>query len=154
MHNMLEIGTKAPDFELEDQNGKTHKLSDYKGKKVILYFYPKDNTSGCTKQAVGYSANKKEFEKKGVVILGVSKDSVASHKKFEEKQNLSITILADPERKVIESYDVWKEKKNYGKVSMGVVRTTYLIDENGKIIKANDKVKAAEDPDNMLKEIN
>ena len=150
---MLEIGTKAPDFELEDQNGKTHKLSDYKGKKVILYFYPKDNTSGCTKQAVGYSANKKEFEKKGVVILGVSKDSVASHKKFEEKQNLSITILADPERKVIEAYDVWKEKKNYGKVSMGVVRTTYLIDEKGKIIKANDKVKAAEDPDNMLKEV-
>ena len=150
---MLEIGTKTPDFELEDQNGKTHKLSDYKGKKVILYFYPKDNTSGCTKQAVGYSANKKEFEKKGVVILGVSKDSVASHKKFEEKQNLSITILADPERKVIEAYDVWKEKKNYGKVSMGVVRTTYLIDEKGKIIKANDKVKAAEDPDNMLKEL-
>ena len=150
---MLEIGTKAPDFELEDQNGKTHKLSDYKGKKVILYFYPKDNTSGCTKQAVGYSANKKEFEKKGVVILGVSKDSVASHKKFEEKQNLTITILADPERKVIEAYDVWKEKKNYGKVSMGVVRTTYLIDEKGKIIKANDKVKAAEDPENMLKEV-
>lgn len=153
MHNMLEIGTKAPDFELEDQNGKTHKLSDYKGKKVILYFYPKDNTSGCTKQAVGYSTNKKEFEKKGVIILGVSKDSVASHKKFEEKQNLSITILADPERKVIEAYDVWKEKKNYGKVSMGVVRTTYLIDENGIIIKANDKVKAAEDPDKMLGEI-
>ena len=150
---MLEIGTKAPDFELEDQNGKTHKLSDYKGKKVILYFYPKDNTSGCTKQAVGYSTNKKEFEKKGVVILGVSKDSVASHKKFEEKQNLTITILADPERKVIEAYDVWKEKKNYGKVSMGVVRTTYLIDEKGKIIKANDKVKAAEDPENMLNEI-
>ena len=150
---MLEIGTKAPDFELEDQNGKTHKLSDYKGKKVILYFYPKDNTSGCTKQAVGYSTNKKEFEKKGVIILGVSKDSVASHKKFEEKQNLSITILADPERKVIEAYDVWKEKKNYGKVSMGVVRTTYLIDENGIIIKANDKVKAAEDPDKMLGEI-
>ena len=150
---MLEIGTKAPDFELEDQNGKTHKLSDYKGKKVILYFYPKDNTSGCTKQAVGYSTNKKEFEKKGVIILGVSKDSVASHKKFEEKQNLSITILADPERKVIEAYDVWKEKKNYGKVSMGVVRTTYLIDEKGIIIKANDKVKAAEDPDKMLGEI-
>ncbi len=150
---MLEIGTKAPDFELEDQNGKTHKLSDYKGKKVILYFYPKDNTSGCTKQAVGYSTNKKEFEKKGIVILGVSKDSVASHKKFEEKQNLTITILADPERKVIEAYDVWKEKKNYGKVSMGVVRTTYLIDENGIIIKANDKVKAAEDPDKMLEEI-
>ena len=95
----------------------------------------------------------KEFEKKGIVILGVSKDSVASHKKFEEKQNLTITILADPERKVIEAYDVWKEKKNYGKVSMGVVRTTYLIDENGIIIKANDKVKAAEDPDKMLEEI-
>ena len=150
---MLEIGTKAPDFELEDQNGKTHKLSDYKGKKVILYFYPKDNTSGCTKQAVGYSTNKKEFEKKGIVILGVSKDSVASHKKFEEKQNLTITILADPERKVIEAYDVWKEKKNYGKVSMGVVRTTYFIDEKGIIIKANDKVKAAEDSDKMLEEI-
>ena len=150
---MLEIGTKAPDFELEDQNGKTHKLSDYKGKKVILYFYPKDNTSGCTKQAVGYSTNKKEFEKKGVVILGISKDSVASHKKFEEKQNLTITILADPERKVIEAYDVWKEKKNYGKVSMGVVRTTYFIDEKGIIIKANDKVKAAEDSDKMLEEI-
>ena len=150
---MLDIGTKAPDFSLPDQNGTVHSLADYKGKKVILYFYPKDNTSGCTKQAVGYSANKKEFEKKGVVILGVSKDSVASHKKFEEKQNLTITILADPERKVIEAYDVWKEKKNYGKVSMGVVRTTYLIDEKGKIIKANDKVKAAEDPDNMLKEV-
>ncbi len=150
---MLKIGTKAPDFELQDQNGNTHKLSDYKGKKVILYFYPKDNTSGCTKQAVGYSTNKKEFEKKGIIILGVSKDTVASHKRFEEKQNLTITILADPERKIIEAYDVWKEKKNYGKVSMGVVRTTYLIDEKGIIIKANDKVKAAEDPDNMLKEI-
>ena len=150
---MLKIGTKAPDFELQDQNGNTHKLSDYKGKKVILYFYPKDNTSGCTKQAVGYSTNKKEFEKKGIIILGVSKDTVASHKRFEEKQNLTITILADPERKIIEAYDVWKEKQNYGKVSMGVVRTTYLIDEKGIIIKANDKVKAAEDPDNMLKEI-
>ena len=150
---MLEIGTKAPDFELPDQNGKVHKLSDYKGKKVILYFYPKDNTSGCTKQAIGYSENKKKFESKGVVILGISKDSVDSHKRFEEKQNLTITILADPERKVIEAYDVWKEKKNYGKVSMGVVRTTYLIDEKGIIIKANDKVKAAEDPTNMLTEI-
>ena len=148
---MLEIGTKAPNFELPDQNGNVHKLSDYKGKKVILYFYPKDNTSGCTKQAVGYSENKKEFNQKGVEIIGVSKDSVESHKRFEEKQNLTITILADPERKVIEAYDVWKEKKNYGKVSMGVVRTTYLIDEKGIIIKANDKVKAAEDPANMLK---
>ncbi len=150
---MLETGIKAPNFELPDQNGNTHKLSDYKGKKVLLYFYPKDNTSGCTKQAVGYSGNKKNFENKGVVILGISKDSVESHKRFEEKQNLTITLLADPERKVIEAYDVWKEKKNYGKVSMGVVRTTYLIDEKGIIIKANDKVKAAEDPEKMLQEI-
>ena len=114
---MLEVGVKAPDFELPDQNGKIHRLSDYAG------------------------------------ILGVSKDSVSSHKRFEEKYGLAFTLLADPERKVIEAYDVWKEKKNYGKVSMGVVRTTYLIDEQGVIIKANDKVKAADDPENMLKEL-
>ena len=150
---MLEIGTKAPDFELQDQNGDIHKLSDYKGNKVILYFYPKDNTLGCTKQACGYSALKPQFKKKGVTILGVSTDTVASHKNFEEKHNLTFTILADPERKVIEAYDVWKEKRLYGKFSMGVVRTTYLIDENGIIIKANDKVKAAEDPGKMLKEL-
>ena len=150
---MLKTKKKAPDFSLPDQNGDMHSLSDYLGKKVILYFYPKDNTSGCTKQACGFADRYPQKKKKGAVILGVSKDSVASHKKFEEKQNLTITILADPERKVIEAYDVWKEKKNYGKVSMGVVRTTYLIDENGIIIKANDKVKAAEDPDKMLEEI-
>ncbi|MBQ4246575.1 MAG: thioredoxin-dependent thiol peroxidase [Succinivibrio sp.] len=150
---MLEVGSKAPDFALPDQNGKIHSLSDYAGKKVILYFYPKDNTAGCTKQACGYSKNAPAFTEKGVVILGVSKDSVASHKKFEDKQALTITLLSDPERKVIEEYDVWKEKKMCGKVSMGVVRTTYLIDEKGIIIKANDKVKAADDPDNMLKEL-
>ncbi|MCI8490343.1 MAG: thioredoxin-dependent thiol peroxidase [Lachnospiraceae bacterium] len=148
---MLETGIKAPDFELPDQNGTMHKLSDYKGKKVILYFYPRDNTSGCTKQACGFSERYPQFLEQGAVVLGVSKDTVASHKKFEEKQNLAFTLLADPERKVIEAYDVWKEKKNYGKVSMGVVRTTYLIDEDGIIIRANDKVKAAEDPENMLK---
>ena len=147
---MLEVGTKAPDFELPDQNGDMHKLSDYAGKKVILYFYPKDNTPGCTKQAYGFSERYAQFMAKDVVILGVSKDSVASHKKFEEKYGLKFTLLSDTERKVIEAYDVWKEKKNYGKVSMGVVRTTYLIDEQGVIIKANDKVKAAEDPENML----
>lgn len=147
---MLETGTKAPDFTLPDQNGESHSLSDYRGKKVILYFYPKDNTSGCTKQACGYSALKPQIEEKGAVVLGISKDSVASHKRFEEKQNLSITILSDTERSVIEAYDVWKEKKNYGKVSMGVVRTTYLIDEDGVIIMANDKVKAADDPEKML----
>ena len=150
---MLEVGTKAPDFELPDQNGELHKLSDYLGKKVILYFYPKDNTPGCTKQACGFSELFPQFSEKGAVILGVSKDSILSHKKFEEKYGLTFTLLSDTERKVIELYDVWKEKKNYGKVSMGVVRTTYLIDENGFIIKANDKVKASDDPKNMLKEI-
>lgn len=147
---MLETGTTAPDFTLPDQNGKNHSLKEYRGKKVILYFYPKDNTPGCTKQACGYSALLPQIEEKGAIVLGVSKDSVVSHKRFEEKQNLSITILSDPERKVIEVYDVWKEKKNYGKVSMGVVRTTYLIDENGIIIMANDKVKAADDSEKML----
>ena len=150
---MLEVGIKAPDFELPDQNGDMHKLSDYLGKKVILYFYPKDNTPGCTKQACGFSELFPQFSEKGAIVLGVSKDSIASHKKFEEKYGLTFTLLSDTERKVIELYDVWKEKKNYGKVSMGVVRTTYLIDDNGFIIKANDKVKASDDPKNMLKEI-
>lgn len=151
---MLETGTKAPDFALLDQNGEIHKLSDYAGKKVILYFYPKDNTAGCTKQACGFSERYPQFIEKNAVVLGISKDSVASHKKFEEKYGLAFTLLSDTEHKVIEAYDVWKEKKNYGKVYMGIVRTTYLIDENGIIIKANDKVKAADDPENMLKEIN
>lgn len=147
---MLTIGTKAPDFTLPDQNGEMHSLQDYRGKKVILYFYPKDNTSGCTKQACSYTAMRPQFAEKGAVILGVSKDTVASHKRFEEKQNLGITLLADPERTVIEAYDVWKEKKLYGKTSMGVVRTTYLIDEKGTIIRADDKVKAAADAANLL----
>lgn len=147
---MLDIGTVAPDFTLPDQNGDMHSLSDYKGQKVILYFYPKDNTSGCTKQACGFSERMPQIRSKGAVVLGVSKDSVNSHKSFETKQNLNFTILSDTDRKVIEAYDCWKEKKNYGKVSMGVVRTTYLIDEKGVIIMANDKVKAAEDPQNML----
>lgn len=147
---MLETGTKAPDFELPDQNGTMHTLKEYRGKKVLLYFYPRDNTPGCTRQACGYSQRAELFARKGTVILGVSKDTVASHKRFEEIQGLGITLLSDPDRKVIEAYDVWKEKKNYGKVSMGVVRTTYLIDENGIIILANDKVKAADDPENML----
>ncbi len=150
---MLETGTRAPEFTLPDQNGEMHSLSDYRGKKVILYFYPKDNTSGCTKQACGYSRLVPQFTEKGAVVLGVSKDTVSSHKRFEEKQELKITILADPEKEVIRLYDVWKEKKLYGKPSMGVVRTTYLIDEEGIIIKANDKVKAADDPDKMLAEL-
>ena len=150
---MLETGMKAPDFELPDQNGKVHKLSDYKGMKVILYFYPKDNTSGCTKQACGFGDRYPQFKEKGAVILGVSKDSVASHKKFEEKYGLPFTLLSDTELSVIKAYDVWKEKKNYGKVTMGVVRTTYLIDEDGVIIKAMDKVKAADNPQEMLDEL-
>ena len=150
---MLEIGTKAPSFELPDQNGVLHTLEEYKGKKIILYFYPKDNTPGCTKQACGFSERYPQFMEKGAVVIGISKDTVASHKKFEEKYNLAFTLLSDTELEVIKAYDVWKEKKNYGKVSMGVVRTTYLIDENGIIIKANDKVKAADDAEKMIEEI-
>lgn len=150
---MLEIGTKAPAFELPDQNGIMHTLEEYKGKKIILYFYPKDNTPGCTKQACGFSERYPQFTEKGAVVLGISKDTVASHKKFEEKFGLAFTLLSDTELEVIKAYDVWKEKKNYGKVSMGVVRTTYLIDEDGIIIKANDKVKAADDAEKMLGEI-
>lgn len=147
---MLNVGTKAPAFSLPDQNGEMHTLKDYRGKKVILYFYPKDSTPGCTKQACGFAELYPQFVEKGAVILGISKDSVKSHKNFETKYNLPFTLLSDPEKGVIEAYDVWKEKKNYGKVSMGVVRTTYLIDEDGVIIKAIDKVKAAENPQQML----
>ena len=150
---MLEIGTQAPDFTLPDQNGNRHSLSDYRGKKVILYFYPKDNTPGCTKQACGFAERYPQFIEKGAVVLGISKDSVASHKKFEEKYGLPFTILSDPELVAIQAYDVWQEKKNYGKTYMGVVRTTYLIDEEGKIAKAFDKVKAADNPEQMLGEL-
>ncbi len=151
---MLETGIKAPDFTLPDQNGENRSLSDYRGQKVILYFYPKDMTGGCTKQACSFGDLYPQFREKGAVVLGVSKDSIASHKKFEEKYGLPFTLLSDPDKEVIQAYDVWKEKKNYGKVSMGVVRTTYLIDENGVIIRAFDKFKAAENPAQMLKELN
>ena len=151
---MLETGTKAPDFSLPVQDGVMHSLSRYRGKKVILYFYPRDNTPGCTKQACGFRGLYPQFTEKGAVVLGVSKDSVASHKKFQEKYQLSFPILSDTELQVIQAYDVWKEKKLYGKVSMGVVRTTYLIDENGIISKAFGKVKAAQNPEQMLEELN
>ena len=151
---MLETGTKAPDFSLPDQGGVMHSLSRYRGKKVILYFYPRDNTPGCTKQACGFRDLYPQFTEKGAFVLGVSKDSVASHKKFQEKNQLSFPILSDTELQVIQAYDVWKEKKLYGKVSMGVVRTTYLIDENGIISKAFGKVKAAQNPEQMLEELN
>ena len=150
---MLETGIKAPDFTLPDQNGEMRSLVDYKGQKVILYFYPRDNTPGCTKQACGFGELYPQFQEKGAVVLGVSKHSVASHKKFEEKFGLPFTLLSDTEKTVIEAYDVWKEKKMCGKVSMGVVRTTYLIDEDGIIIRAFDKVKAADNPAQMLAEL-
>ena len=150
---MLEVGMKAPDFSLPDQNGNVHTLEEYRGKKVILYFYPKDNTPGCSKQACGFGELYPQFVEKGAVVLGVSKDSVASHKRFEEKYGLPFTLLSDTELSCIQAYDVWKEKKMYGKVSMGVVRTTYLINENGIIEKAYDKVKAADNPAQMLGEL-
>ena len=150
---MLKVGTKAPSFQLPDQDGEMHTLEEYRGKKVILYFYPKDNTSGCTKQACGFGERYQKKKKKGAVVLGVSKDSVASHKKFQEKYGLPFTLLSDTDLVAIKAYDVWQEKKNYGKVYMGIVRTTYLIDEEGKIAKAFDKVKAAENPGQMLEEL-
>ena len=147
---MLEVGMKAPDFSLPDENGVNHKLSDYLGKRVILYFYPKDNTPGCTAQACGFSDLYPQISEKDAIVLGVSKDSIKSHKNFKEKFNLGFTLLSDSELEVIKLYDVWKEKKLYGKVSMGVLRTTYLIDENGIIINANDKVKAKDNPNQVL----
>mgnify|MGYP000641743646 FL=1 len=150
---MLEIGTKARIFSLPDQNGEIHSLEEYKGKKVILYFYPRDNTAGCTKQACGFAERYPQFLEKNAVVLGVSKDSVASHKKFEEKYELPFTLLSDTELSCIQAYDVWKEKNNYGKKTMGVVRTTYLIDEQGIIVKAFGKVKAADNPAQMLEEL-
>ncbi|MCI7092239.1 MAG: thioredoxin-dependent thiol peroxidase [Porcincola intestinalis] len=147
---MLEVGMKAPAFTLPDQNGEMHSLEDYRGQKVILYFYPKDNTAGCTKQACGFAERYPQILEKDAVVLGVSKDSVKSHKNFEEKYSLPFTLLSDPDHKVLEMYGAWGEKKNYGKVSMGTIRTTYLIDEEGTIIKAMGKVKAADNPAQML----
>ena len=149
---MLKTGTAAPDFALPDQNGEIRRLSDFAGRRVILYFYSKDNTSGCTKQACGFGELYPQFTEKGAVVIGISKDSVESHKKFGEKYGLPFVLLADPELKAISAYDVWKEKMNYGKPTMGVVRTTYLI-EDGVITKAFGKVKAAENPAQMLEEL-
>ncbi len=147
---MLEINTKAPDFTLENQDGELVSLSDYKGKNVVLYFYPKDNTPGCTSQACNFSELKKDFSDKNAVILGVSKDTVKSHQNFVSKYNLNFTLLADPELKAITAYDVWKEKMNYGKKYMGVVRTTYIINEEGIITHAFEKVNASKNPSEML----
>ena len=146
---MLKLGDKAPDFSLMNQEGAVIRLSDFQGKKVILYFYPKDNTPGCTRQACAFTQNYAQFAALGVVVIGISKDSVASHQRFAEKNGLPFILLSDPERHAIEAYDVWKEKKQYGKVSMGVVRTTYVIDEAGCIEKVMPKVK----PDTNAAEI-
>jgi len=150
---MLEIGTKAPQFTLLNQDGEEISLSDFKGKKIVLYFYSKDNTAGCTKQACGFAERYPDFLEKGAEIIGVSKDSVESHRKFADKYNLTFTLLSDTEKKIIEAYDVWKEKNMYGKKTMGVVRTTYLINEEGIITKAFAKVNSAKNPVDMLENI-
>ena len=137
---MLPVGIPAPDFCLDDQNGQPRRLSDFRGRKVILYFYPKDMTPGCTKQACNFGVLYPQFEEEGAVVLGVSKDSAASHKKFAEKYQLPFLLLSDPEKEVIQDYGVWQEKKNYGKVTMGVVRTTFIIDGDGKIAAVMPKV--------------
>ena len=146
---MLAVGTKAPDFSLLDQDGNTVSLSDFSGKKIVLYFYSRDNTPGCTRQACAFAANFEQFKSRNVVVIGVSKDSVASHLKFAQKYDLPFVLLADPELQAIQAYDVWKEKKLYGKVSMGVVRSTYIINEQGIIEKVMPKVK----PDTNAAEI-
>ena len=138
---MLEIGMKAPAFTLKDKNDNDVSLSDFLGKKVVLYFYPRDNTPGCTRQACAFAGAYKQFEAKGVEVIGISKDSVASHVKFAEKYDLPFVLLSDPDRIAIEAYGVWQEKKQYGKVTFGVVRTTFIIDENGNVEKIMPKVK-------------
>ncbi len=146
---MLHIGDNAPDFTLPDKHGNPVHLSDFAGKKVVLYFYPRDNTPGCTRQACAFALHHPTFAEKGVAVIGVSKDSVASHLKFAEKYDLPFVLLSDPTHEVIEAYGAWQEKKNYGKVSMGVVRTTYLIGEDGRIKQVMSKVK----PDTNAEEI-
>ena len=146
---MLEIGTKAPAFTLPDKDGNMVSMTDFVGKKVVLYFYPKDNTPGCTKQACAFAGAYEGFRSKDIAVIGISKDSTASHQRFAEKYNLPFILLSDPDRQAIEGFDVWKEKKLYGKVNMGVVRTTYVIDEEGTIIWAKEKVK----PDTNAAEI-
>ena len=146
---MIEAGMKAPEFTLNDKDGKSVSLSDFLGKKVVLYFYPKDNTPGCTRQACAFAGAYEEFKNKNIEVIGISKDSVASHVKFAEKYNLPFILLSDTELEAIKAYGVWQEKKLYGKVSMGVVRTTFIIDENGNVEKIMPKVK----PDTNAAEI-
>lgn len=147
---MLEVGTKAPEFALPDKEGNLVRLSDFLGKKVILYFYPKDNTPGCTRQACAFARNYGAFQEKNAVVIGISKDSAASHLKFAQKYELPFVLLSDPELQTIQAYGVWQEKKLYGKVSMGVVRSTYLINEAGVIEKVMPKVKPDTNADEIL----
>ena len=146
---MIKEGMKAPEFTLNDKDGNAVSLSDFLGKKVVVYFYPKDNTPGCSKQACAFAEAYEGFKEKNVAVIGISKDSVASHVKFAEKYNLPFILLSDPDRIAIEGFDVWQEKKMCGKVSMGVVRTTFIIDENGVVEKVMEKVK----PDTNAREI-
>lgn len=146
----METGMKAPDFTLEDKFGNKVSLSDFRGKKVVLYFYPKDNTPGCTRQACAYAGIYKEFEEKGVVVIGISRDSVASHERFAEKYSLPFILLSDPGLEAIKAYDVWQEKKLYGKVSFGIVRTTFIISEDGYIEAVKSKVKPDTDAEEIL----
>lgn len=148
---MLEVGTKAPQFTLPDKNGKLISLSDFIGKKVVLYFYPKDNTPGCTRQACAFALKNQEIENKNAVVIGISKDSESSHLNFATKYHLPFILLSDTERKVIQAYGVWQEKKLYGKVNMGVVRTTYLLDEQGYVQAVMSKVKPDTNADEILK---
>ena len=147
---MLETGTKAPAFTLQDKEGNLVSLSDFAGKKVVLYFYPRDNTPGCTRQACAFAGAYEDFKKINAVVIGVSKDSAASHQKFAEKYGLPFILLSDPELTAIQAYGVWQEKKNYGKVSMGVVRSTFVIDENGIIEKVMPKVKPDTNAEDIL----
>ncbi len=138
---MMNIGDTAPNFTLQDKDGKTVSLSDFKGRKVVVYFYPKDNTPGCSRQAVGFAENYNEFQKRNITVIGISKDSVESHVKFAEKYNLPFILLSDPELKAIQDFGVWQEKTLYGKTSMGVVRTTFIINEDGIVEGIMRKVK-------------
>ena len=149
--NMLEIGMKAPDFTLSDKDGREVSLADFLGKRVVLYFYPKDNTPGCTRQACAFAGAYREFQEKGVEVIGISRDSVASHVRFAEKHGLPFVLLSDPELTAIRAYGVWQEKKLYGKTSMGVVRTTFIIDENGNIEHIMPKVKPDTNAQEVLK---
>ena len=149
--NMLEVGNKAPSFTLMGDDGKEYSLEDYKGKKVLLYFYPKDNTPGCTKEACSLRDWNSEIIKRGVTVMGVSKDSIQSHNKFRDKHGLNFILLSDPEKTVHMAYDAWGEKKLYGKISLGTIRKTFLIDENGNIEKIWNKVAVATHGEDVVK---